>query len=494
MSSKEIEPEFYPIKLGGDRNFERDVNFPYNSAAASLRNGNLKTILNPRQMDLCAKAVVNDGILRALINKLIFNIKGERPKFVVKVNEELTEFETNERIKELEKEILEGKKYGEKVKQFKTNMVRINRRVEFFSRLDSLLFNTFTFGRNGLRIHRFSTSESNGMFPIYGEPKALTVLQSRRISDVRVDPTTGEFRGFMYDYGGQKSKTLIPAIDLIPAFNNDINLFDNTNFSGLSLVWTVLSISQTNSVINDKDIPESVLRAWAKQGFIYAGTSKKGVLKKLRENIEASTHLVHNQKELLAQVLDIARDLMELPNVRTANAKYMSWCLMMPLFLMFEDDANFATAAQAVQAFKVGVVDYYRTWIQGFLEKYWYDPILADSLGVPVEEIIEQPVRVKATWQDLIYDPFADKVEAFTKLKQADVYDNEKILTELNADDVLERQKEQANSQEIEKLRGIIAQMAKQMAVQTQRDLDAGNLKKDNNPMIENQQENPQKI
>jgi hypothetical protein len=182
--------------------------------------------------------------------------------------------------------------------------------------------------------------------------------------------------------------------------------------------------------------------------------------------------MVHNQKDLIAQVHDLGRDLMELPNLRTANAKYMSWCMMMPLFLMFEDDANFATAAQAVQAFKVGVVDYYRTWIRGFLEKYWYDPILADHLNVDIEDVIAEQIKINATFEDLIYDPFSDKVDSFVKLKHAGIWDNEKINKELHADDVLQRQKAMEQSQEVERMRSMVATMAQKMVNQQRVEMD----------------------
>ena len=33
-------------------------------------------------------------------------------------------------------------------------------------------------------------------------------------------------------------------------------------------------------------------------------------------------------------------------------------------------------------------MEYYRTLLQGILEQYWYDPLLADHFDVDIEEVI----------------------------------------------------------------------------------------------------------
>jgi hypothetical protein len=311
--------------------------------------------------------------------------------------------------------------------------------------------NIFTFGRGANQIVRFPTSTVGDLnqtpdgqaWPRYGQPRALLPLNTLRIVDTEIDPDTGEFLGFYYNYGtGNRSRVLIPSIDLIPGWNDDANLYDNTPYSGLSLVWTILSISQSNQVCNDEDVPESFKAVWAKWGHFYAGSKNKKTIKRFSQQFEAASMVVHGNKEAKAEVFDMARSLLELTQAREANAKYMLWCIGLPLFVMFEDTANFATANQALQAFKAISIKRYRTWLSNMLERYWYDPMLADHLNVDVADVVAEEVKVSAVFEDIIFDTFKDKVDALVPLAQANIIDKLKVLKELGYDDVIERLEE----------------------------------------------------
>jgi len=405
-----------------------------------------RTILTRSQLLECADAYTNDGIMRRLVNTLVFGIKGERIKFVVDLNEELTEFASDEELKTLQESIL---KDGD-IDNLKRKLIRVNKRVQFNDRIDTFLKSFFVFGRGLSQIIRFprgSTINADGQeeldaeWPVYGEPRAIRPLNSIRIIDVQVNETTGELDGVTYDYGQAKRKVIKP-IDMIFGVNDDNNLYDNTNFSGMSPVWTCLSASQSNIVINDEDIPEATRSFSGKFGLLYAGTSKKSTIRNLADLLAQGAWVVHNQANLKAEVHDLARDLMELPNVRESGAKYMTWCTMVPLFLIFEDTANFATANQALAAWHATTITYYRTIVQGILEKYWYDPMLADHFGIDVKDVIAERIKVKPVFEDLIFDTYKDTVEAINMLVQSGVYTPEQALEKLGEDKFLEQNRE----------------------------------------------------
>lgn len=244
---------------------------------------------------------------------------------------------------------------------------------------------------------------------------ALRHLNTRRIADVQIDEQTTNFKGFFYDEGdtlGTSSRTarrtarfdshrFIKATDVIAGFHDDKNLYDNTYYSGMSVIWPILSVSQSDDVINDEDIPEITGNLGAKFGFVYAGTNDETKIAEITDLIADKGWLVHGNPELTAQVEDLGRDPMELPSVRNANAKYMCMCMNLPLFLLFEDRANFATANQTMQVYKQGVLKRYRTWLQGILEDYWYDLILADHLGIELQDVIAMPIKIKAIFPDI---------------------------------------------------------------------------------------------
>ena len=248
-------------------------------------------------------------------------------------------------------------------------------------------------------------------------------------------------QSIVYDDGPANKKILTPQ-RMFFGVNEDNNMYDNTNFSGVSPVWTCLSTSQSNLVINDEDIPEATRQVAQKFGFLYTGTSKPAVTAQIREQLQNSTWLIHNQEKLKPEVYDLARDLTELPEVREFNSKYLAWSMMVPMFLIFEDTANFATAAQALQAWKVTTIDYYRTILQGILETYWYNPLIADHFNIPIEEVITEKIKIKAEFDDLIFDTYKDKVEAMGTLVGNSIFTDEMALEKLGEDKFLQIKRE----------------------------------------------------
>jgi predicted ester cyclase len=244
----------------------------------------------------------------------------------------------------------------------------------------------------------------------------------------------------MYEENGTiNGKRKIPATDLVPAFHDDNNVFDNSYYSGISAVWPILSVAQTIDAINDEDLPESARQLHAKFGIMYAGTSNKSTLRKLKENLEASTWLIHNEAGLTADVHDLARDLMELPNVQQALAKYICQSMSLPLFLLFEDTANFATANQVMQVYKAGQLNRYRTWFRGILEKYWYDPILADHLDIELKDVISADIKIKAMFPDINFETRKEIIEGDQNLQNMLVYKPSDSAKDIGRPDIASR-------------------------------------------------------
>lgn len=407
----------------------------------------IRSVLTRSQLLECADAYTNDGIMRRLVNILVMGIKGKRVGQVIKPNEELTIGLDDEELIKLNESITKN----DRVPDLQRNLIRINARVSFNERLDTFLKSFFVFGRAILEIKRFPTNggfdnttgqEGEGTFPIYGEPRALLPLNTIRITDVQIDQSTYDLKGITYDDGTSTTKRVIKPINMIFGVNDDNNLYDNTNYSGVSPVWTCLSTSQSNIAINDEDIPEATRQVAQKFGFLYTGTNNPSHTAQIREQLANSTWLIHNNEKLKPEVHDLARDLTELPEVREFNSKYMTWSMMVPMFLLFEDTANFATASQALQAWKVTTIEYYRTVIQGILEKYWYNPIIADHFGIQVEDVISQKVKIKAEFDDIIFDTYKDKVDAVSTLTNASIITDEMALELLGYDKFLQIKRE----------------------------------------------------
>jgi hypothetical protein len=447
---KEKTPAYFKgFQRGSKRKYAENRGIYWGSrTAASIKN--LKPILTRSQLEQCATEYVNNGIVRTCVDRSAYMIQGDRSDFVIEANEEITATSSEQELRNIRKTLKEDPG----LKDLRKKVIRCNKRVQLYDRTDKLLHSTILFGRNALGIVRFKTDQE---WPTYGEPQALQHLSSLRISDVSMNKQTYEFEGLLYDYGRNMGERFLPAIDLIPAFWDDNNVQDNSNYSGTSAAWTVLSAAQSIDVILDEDIPESVRQVWAKFGIIYSGTSKKSLIGQIGEELLASTWFIHNQKDLVAQVLDLKNGLMDLPNMVVALAQYVCMSMSLPLFLMFENTANYATAQEVMQVYRNGQLRRQRTWLQGILEKYWYDPMLADHLDVEIEDLLSEDWHIKATFPDVNFEPRKATIEADVMLLDKGVFTKQEVAQDINRDDVANRINEEEMNEALAKKDKIIA-------------------------------------
>ena len=414
-------------------------------ASASIQN--INTVLSQAQLKQCAYVWINNGIVRQCINKLCWHLLGERTSFTVDPNDELTEFIAKEKQRQLVAEILGESK--NRVEELRVKLIRVNKRCHLFDNNLKLVKNTFLFGRNFQRILRFSPNKEKSetqpyAWPRFGEPEAIAPMNSLRIQDVKVNERTLKFQGYYYDFGVNKErKQLIPSTEMIPMWNDDDNVLDMTYASGVPLVWSILSVAQAIDTMNDEDVPEYVKGLYAKLGVAYAGGPGKAIVTAFRKQLEVASIVVTGKKDANIQTVDLGGSLMDIMNGREASAKFIAWSTAIPLFIIFEDTANFATANQALQAFKAGTLDRMRRWLQDALETYWYDPILSDHFDIPIEQVIAQRIKIKAIIKDIVYDMRKDQVATEVSLVQAGIKTPEEALEALGEDELLDRRRQQ---------------------------------------------------
>ena len=80
-------PVFTSVQKGKTRDFAKAINIK-GLAASSV--SNVKTVLTKQQLQQCADAYTNNGIVRTAIDKSVFFIQGDRSSFVIEPNDELT--------------------------------------------------------------------------------------------------------------------------------------------------------------------------------------------------------------------------------------------------------------------------------------------------------------------------------------------------------------------------------------------------------------------
>jgi hypothetical protein len=431
------------------------------SKAAATEPQQQTTVLNSEQLKQCGYAYINNGIVRGVVDRSVFFIQGERTKAVVDANDEQLEVSTDEEAKKLQDEIgndtliIEGQELADgtttpnqpaRIKKLKRKLIRLNKRVKLYQGLEKGLNSALVFGRGFLEIVRIQSID----YPTYGEPVALKHLTTKNVSQVFFNRITGVFEGIDYNTGATINPTkFIKAENLIPFFHDDNNILENTQGSGLSAVWPILSVSQSDDVINDEDIPEITKNTGGVLTVIRADTNDDNKLREIKEKANGKTQMVVGAG-MVQDVLSVplGRDPHELTDVRTANGKYICQCMNLPLFLMYEDTANFATANQTMQVYKAGVLKRYRTWLQGILEDYWYDTILADHLGMEVKHVLSAPIKVTAIFADINFETRAEVINADKVLVDMAVMNEKEVAKDIDRPDIVKRlQDEEADKQ-----------------------------------------------
>ena len=458
-----------------NRKYEHEIQ---GSRAAAADPNAPTTVLTEDQLKQCGYAYINNPMVRRTTNTLVFFTQSGRTRAVVEANDELLEISNDEETKKLQEQInddtltIGGTEQEEesenedgttttittstggepaRIKELKRKIVRLGKRCKLHMNTKKGLTSQVVFGRGFLEIVRLPT---NPDWPIYGEPVALKHLVSKNVVQCYFNTTTGEFEGIDYN----TNKTLNPikfikATNLIPFFQDDNNIMENTQGSGLSLVWPILSVSQADDVINDEDIPEITKNTGGVLTIVKATTNDDNKLEEITNKLDGKTQVVVGQ-DLINGVesVQLGRDPHELTDVRTADSKYITQGMNVPLFTIFEDTANFATANQAMQVYKAGALKDFRTSLQGSLEDYWYDTILADHFNIEVKDVISLPIKVKAVFDDINFETRKEIVEADKILFDMQVFDRMDIAKDIDRSDLVPRLEEEEAEKEAKAL------------------------------------------
>ena len=443
-----IKTEKNQIQAQDTRSFDHEVK----SRAAGVNTPQAPTtVLNSEQLRQCGYAYINNPIVRRVTNTLVFFTQSGRTRPIIGVNDELLEVSDEDEAKSLQEELdndtltvggeelEDGTTIGgqpARIKELKRKLVRLGKRVKFHPQTKKGLTSAVVFGRGFLEIVRLPVSPE---WPRYGEPIALKHLTSRNVEQCYFNDKTGIFEGIDYNTG----KTLNPikfikATDLIPFFYDDNNILENTQGSGLSAVWPILSVSQADEVINDEDIPEITKNTGGVLTIIKAGTNDDSKLAEIKQKANGKTQMIVGAG-LIEDVLSVplGRDPHELTDVRSANSKYITQGMNVPLFTIFEDTANFATANQAMQVYKAGTLKDYRTWLAGTLEDYWFDTILADHFNVDIKDVIALPIKVNASFEDINFETRREVVEADKILSDIGVMEPVDVAKDIDRKDLV---------------------------------------------------------
>ena len=353
----------------------------------------IENLMDNVQLSEGADAFFADGVLRSLISKQIDFVLPDRTKCTV-TTDKTWEENKNKLDPDFAKQFeeIDEKKQAE----YNIRISRLMERLHFWDKEIKLLVTSTIFGRNALYIQKDMTTDKK-VYPNFGKPIGLTLLNALSIKKAKIDNTSQEFDGFIYDWGiAKRENEPIPKDKLIPFFYDDFNVYKNTYFSGMTRLFSLVGIAHSNQMINTYDLPQATMAQYSNSDFVYVGQQSQLLAKKFARTFKSGTNF-HDQPALHIEASHAAKQIVDILATRERNYQAMSMILGIPIFLLFGDSSNFATAAIAMQSYLNGTCHRLGTFFMDTLEEYFFMPLLADISGITLDELIDKKVnRVKA--------------------------------------------------------------------------------------------------
>jgi len=335
----------------------------------------------------------------------------------------------------MKRQALEAVMSNQEYLKMKNDIDKINRKVGLYEKLPASVTQAYVYGRNAMFIEKDD----------YGVPTDLKVLNSMKMGQVFANIQSWQLEGIRYtDY--QEPEDILAAEDIVYFTNLDYNVSPNTLWYGYSSVEPVVDLGETNRLIDAIDIKEIIRGLYAGIGIVRFDTKNDAEIQKLVSSFNPGLLTVTNLPFTL-QMEKLAHDLNQIIEARNHNDLRIMRGIEIPSPLMgFEDVTNRATLEQALIAWKESVLDFQRKWIQDTLDAQWYTTLVSILLNEPDVEKLQ--VKVRQEFEDITFLSQKDRMIALLPAYQAGVIPLEKLLKELDMQDVIEQMQIEEERQE----------------------------------------------
>lgn len=317
-----------------------------------------------------------DGIASMAIEVLAQSILGDHFRTVIDVNDEFDS--SDER-----KATLDALKNNPKLKSFKREIDIINKDTKATTNFKALFIQGGVFGSDAAIIERD---------PKTNLPIALKILPAMSLGRRFVDKRSWQLIGLEYlDYKFPQS--ILKSEDIFYIALRNYHMSPGTYHYGYSLFEKIISLSETNRVINQRNLPETNFRLWSPMLLIKMPNNvNQSVMNKLRDDVAngAGNAIVTNQQVNIDPVV-INVSLQEMTTERSQNNLEIIRQLQMPELLYNPDVMNRATSQELMEAWNVFVLQPYQNWLADIIQEQWIDPILKTLIENDQKGIIDEP-------------------------------------------------------------------------------------------------------
>lgn len=306
-----------------------------------------------------------DGIASMAIEVLAQAIVGDHFRTVIDVNEE---FEDDE----LRKAALDKLNADPKLQSYKREIDIVNKEVKATEAMKALIIQGGVFGSSAAIIEKD---------PDTNLPIAVKILPSMSLGRRFVDKSTWRLIGLEYlDYKFPQS--IIKSEDIFYLAFRNYHMSPNTMHYGYSLFEKIISLSETNRVINQRNLPETNFRLWSPMLLIKMPNNvNQTAMTAMQNDIAngAGNAIVTNQQVQIEPVtLNVS--LQEMTTERNQNNLEIVRQLQMPELLYNPDVMNRATSQELMESWNVFVLSPYQTWIADTIQEQWIDPMIKQLL------------------------------------------------------------------------------------------------------------------
>lgn len=332
-----------------------------------------------------------DGITSMAVEVLAQSILGDHFRTVIDVNDE---FDTSDE----RKATLDALKDNPKLKSFKREIDIINKDTKATTNFKALFIQAAVFGSDAAIVER----DPNTDLPI-----ALKILPAMSLGRRFVDKRSWQLIGLEYlDYKFPQS--ILKSEDIFYIALRNYHMSPGTYHYGYSLFEKIISLSETNRVINQRNLPETNFRLWSPMLLIKMPNNvNQSIMNKMQDDVAngAGNAIVTNQQVNIDPVV-INVSLQEMTSERSQNNLEIIRQLQMPELLYNPDVMNRATSQELMEAWNVFVLQPYQNWLADIIQEQWIDPMLKvlienDQAGIqdepgegfvpPEEQLTVQP-------------------------------------------------------------------------------------------------------
>jgi hypothetical protein len=317
-----------------------------------------------------------DGITSMSVEVLAQSILGDHFKTVIDVNDE---FDSDEE----RKATLDALKNNPKLKSFKREIDIINKDTKATTNFKALFIQSAVFGSDAALIERD---------PVTDLPNAIKILPAMSLGRRFVDKRSWQLIGLEYlDYKFPQS--ILKAEDIFYIALRNYHMSPGTYHYGYSLFERIISLSETNRIINQRNLPETNFRLWSPMLLIKMPNNvNQSIMKQLQDDVAngAGNAIVTNQQVNIDPVV-LNVSLQEMTNERSSNNLEIIRQLQMPELLYNPDIMNRATSQELMEAWNVFVLQPYQTWMADIIQEQWIDPILKTLIDNDQKGIMDEP-------------------------------------------------------------------------------------------------------